>query len=69
LGRLWTQAQLDSVGKGCGTTTTMGRAIAETYARDIHFYGSTYCVHCQMNKPVGPDGEFVWDGTDQRVGS
>lgn len=52
----------------CGTVTTMGRAIAETYARQPSFYGATYCVHCSMHKPVGPDGEFEWlDGS--KVGS
>ena len=45
----------------CGGATRMGHAIAETYARNPHFYGATYCVHCQMHKPVGADGEFVWD--------
>jgi hypothetical protein len=61
-GRFWTQAQLNGVGKGCGTVTTMGQAIAETYARQPHFYGATYCVNCQMHKPVD---EFAWvdDGT------
>lgn len=49
----------------CGNTTTMGRAIAETWATNIHFYGGTYCVHCQMHRPVA---EFVWlDGS--QVGS
>jgi hypothetical protein len=47
----------------------MGQAIAETYARDPKFYGATYCVHCDMHRPVGPDGEFVWDGTDEKVGT
>lgn len=48
----------------CGTETRMGVAIAETYARNPMFYGATYCVHCQMHKPVGADGEFVWlDGS------
>lgn len=52
----------------CGTTTTMSRAIAETYARVPHFYGATYCVHCRMHRPVGDLGEFVWlDGS--KVGS
>lgn len=52
----------------CGVATTMGQAIAETYARDPHFYGATFCVHCRTHRPVGPDGEFVWDdGT--KVGS
>ena len=48
----------------CGMTTTMGEAIAETYARKPDFYGGTYCVYCQMHRPVGATGEFVWeDGT------
>lgn len=48
----------------CGTATTMGLAIAETYARNPQFYTGTYCVKCRTHLPVGPDGEFVWeDGT------
>lgn len=66
LGRFWTQAQLDSVGKGCGTSTTMADSIAETYARDPHFYGSTYCCGCSRHIAVA---EFVWQGTNERVGS
>lgn len=65
IGRFWTQAQLDA--KACGTVTTMGRAIAETYARNPNFYGSTYCLHCQKHLPVD---EFTWyemDGTDGPV--
>lgn len=45
----------------CGTATTMGQAIAETYARDPSFYGATFCVRCSMHRPVGEHGEFVWD--------
>lgn len=45
----------------CGTVTRMAQAIAETYARNPGFYGSTYCAHCRNHRPVGPDGEFVWD--------
>lgn len=45
----------------CGGVTSMGQTIAETYARDPKFYGSTYCVHCKMHRPVGEHGEFVWD--------
>lgn len=41
----------------CGSLTTMSSEIAETYARDPHFYGSTYCVGCRMHLPVG---EFWW---------
>lgn len=68
-GRYWTQKQLDSVGKGCRSVTTMGQALAETYAREPGFYGSTYCVVCCKHRPVGADGEFVWDGTLERVGT
>lgn len=69
VGRYWTQKQLDSVGKGCGTRTTMGKALSETYARDPHFYGATYCCGCCMHLPVGEFGEFVWAGTNERVGT
>jgi len=54
------------VHKTCGTETTMGLAIAETYARDPKFYGATYCCHCMKHLPVD---EFVWKGTDELVGS
>jgi len=53
----------------CGTLTTMSLAIAETYARDPRFYGSTYCTRCQMHRPVGPNGEFTWDGGADKVGT
>lgn len=43
---------------GCGAATTMGQALAETYARDPKFYSGTYCVGCQMHRPVE---EFIWD--------
>lgn len=69
LGRYWTQAQLDNVGKGCGTVTVMGYALAETYSRDPKFYGATFCNGCHCHLPVGKDGEFVWEGTDVRVGT
>ena len=65
-GRYWTQQQLDGIGKGCGTVTTMGHALAETYARDPKFYSGTFCCGCGKHLPVD---EFVWDGTDDRVGS
>lgn len=69
VGRFWTKRQLDAVGNGCGTVTTMGLALAETYARNPGFYGATYCCGCEMHRPVGRDGEFVWEGTDERVGT
>lgn len=53
----------------CGTVTTMGRALAETYARDPHFYGATYCARCCSHFPVGEAGEFTWEGTTEKVGT
>ena len=50
----------------CGKITTMGRSIAETYARDPGFYAGTFCTTCGSHFPVGEEGEFVWyemDGT------
>lgn len=45
----------------CGSATTMGQTIAETYARDPSFYSGTFCVACGAHFPVGPKGEFIWD--------
>lgn len=50
---------------GCGKITTMGRALAETYARDPKFYGATFCVHCNRHLPVA---EFTWYEMDGREG-
>lgn len=52
--------------KTCGSETVMGQALSETYARDPKFYGSTYCVRCQMHKPVA---EFTWSADGEVVGS
>src|ERR1019366_583939 len=62
VGRFWTEAQLNS---GCGDVTTMSQAIAETYAREPFFYGSTFCCRCGGHFHVGENGEFIWidDGT------
>lgn len=69
LGKYWMQHELDGIPKGCGTTTTMASAIAETYARDPKFYGETFCANCRTHFPVGASGEFVWDKTNERVGT
>src|SRR5437868_14439115 len=44
---------------GCGGETTMGLAIAETYARNPRFYSGTFCVHCKQHFPLN---QFTWDG-------
>lgn len=51
----------------CNTTTTMAQILAETYARDPKFYGSTFCSSCNNHFPVK---EFVWtENVSERVGS
>lgn len=45
----------------CGGATTMGLEIAETYARQPDYYGSTFCVHCGAHFLIGIHGQFVWD--------
>lgn len=52
--------------RGCGTRTSMGLAIAETYAREPKFYSGTFCVTCCEHRPLN---EFVWEGTNEQVGS
>ena len=52
--------------KPCGSDTTMGGALAETYARDPKFYSGTFCCHCRQHFPLD---QFVWLGTDEQVGS
>ena len=53
----------------CGSLTTMGAALAETYARDPSFYGATFCCACRDHFPVGAEGEFVWDNSTEKVGT
>lgn len=54
----------------CGSETTMGLALCETYARDPHYYGATFCCHCREHFRLRIEGEwqFFWpDG--EPVGS
>jgi hypothetical protein len=53
----------------CGGVTTMGQTLAETVARDPNFYSGTFCCACRAHFPIGADGEFVWDGTSEKVGT
>lgn len=53
----------------CGTITTMGLALSETYARAPTFYTGTFCCACGGHYPVGPNGDFTWVGTDEKVGT
>jgi hypothetical protein len=59
----------------CGHVTTMADKLAETYARDPHFYGGTFCSFCGKHFDLFKyEGEtrlsnFKWEGTDEAVGS
>lgn len=50
----------------CGAVTSMGTALAETYARDPEFYSGTFCVSCRSHFPLA---EFVWEGTTEVLGT
>lgn len=69
----WVEDTFDGDGKkiprrrgGCGSVTTMGRALSETYARQPSFYSHTFCVHCNQHLPVA---EFTWTADGAQVGS
>jgi hypothetical protein len=56
----------------CGSVTTMGLALAETYARDPAFYTGTFCCRCGKHFPLrlGDDAPaFVWEPDGSPVGS
>ncbi len=55
----------------CGSSTKMGTALAETYARDPKFYGGTFCCRCGTHFSLtASDGApaFLWED-GQAVGS
>jgi hypothetical protein len=52
--------------KTCNTTTRMGISLAETHARKPSFYSGTFCAACEHHYPLN---QFVWEGTDEMVGS
>lgn len=47
----------------CGTLTVMGQALAETYARNPHFYSGTFCCTCCTHFDLGPPWApaFLWE--------
>jgi hypothetical protein len=47
----------------CGVATTMGQALAETYARQPDFYHGTFCVGCGDHFLLLEDDKraFTWD--------
>lgn len=62
----------------CGTVTTMGAALCETYARDPKFYGGTFCCGCSTHFPLRdhrPEAKaaggwaFLWVPDGDPVGS
>jgi hypothetical protein len=61
--------RLSYVHDKCGGVTTMGGALAETYAREPAFYRGTFCIKCGAHFPVGEHGQFTWDGTTEKVGT
>lgn len=58
LGKFFTRSQVARAGRRCGSVTTMGQTIAETYARNPNFYGGTFCCACGAHFPLN---EFTWE--------
>lgn len=54
------------VHKTCGNITRMAKEISETYARNPGFYSGTFCCHCKKHFSLE---EFIWQGTNEIVGS
>lgn len=54
------------VHKVCGAHTWMSQELAETYARDPTFYIGTFCSQCKAHRPLN---EFVWEGTEEVLGT
>lgn len=50
----------------CDKVTSMGQEAAEAFARDPKCFEKTYCHQCQDDFPVA---HFVWESTDEPVGS
>lgn len=51
----------------CGSVTTMGMAIAETYASKPTFYNGTFCVACSDHfhlRDEDDKGAFLWEPPD-----
>lgn len=53
----------------CMTLTEMHDKMAMTISRDPTFYKALFCARCQGHFKIGQDGEFLWDKSDQRVGT
>lgn len=49
------------VHKVCGAATTMGIALAETYARNPRFFSGTFCVNCKAHFSLN---QFHWDDSE-----
>lgn len=54
---------------GCGAQQHMSLKVAEAYAREPTRQQRLYCLHCDEHFNVGAKGEFVWAGTEERVGT
>ncbi len=53
----------------CSSVTTLGAPIADIYSIRPGFYRTAFCARCGAHFPVGERGEFVWEGTSEKVGT
>lgn len=52
--------------KDCGKVTTLTQRIAEIYARQPDYHGSTFCASCGAYFPIK---QFKWVSDGTQVGS
>lgn len=52
----------------CMSATDIHPKMAATLARDPRFYQALFCFKCRAHFRCGPDGEFIWDKSDTKVG-
>lgn len=53
----------------CQQTTRINKTLARVWARNPTHYHEAFCAHCRQTFPVGRSGEFVWKGSNERVGT
>lgn len=53
----------------CGALTKVSVTTAEFMASQPYAFKRAYCAHCRAQFAAGPDGEFTWKGSTERVGS
>jgi hypothetical protein len=52
----------------CGYTSSLRTGTARLMASSPNLYNCLRCHNCKDHFPVGRYGDFIWEGTDLKVG-